>query len=283
MVSTPDAADVSRAGRRAASGARDVAHSTPVRIAARVGIAANGVLHLLIGWLAVQVALGSGAQADQNGALGAIAAEPLGRAFLWVLVVGFAAVVLWRAVSAVWGFGYVGDRSRRLVKRVVSAGQAVVYAVLAVAAATTALSGRASSGGGGQATAGLLGLPGGQIVTALVGLGVLVGGGVMVWNGWQQRFLEDQDLAGADRRVRRLDARTGQIGFIAKGVAIGVLGILVGVAALTFDPARANGLDSALKALREQPYGVFLLVAVGLGIACYGVFCFFDARYHRVT
>ncbi|GAA1392880.1 DUF1206 domain-containing protein [Pseudonocardia kongjuensis] len=279
MVRTPDTADVARAGR----GARDVAHSAPVRIAARVGIAANGVLHLLIGWLAVQVALGSGGQADQNGALGAIAAEPLGRAFLWVLVVGFAAVVLWRSVSAVWGFGYLGDRKKQLAKRLVSAGLAVVYLVLAIAAATTAIRGRASSGSGGQATAGLLGLPGGQIITALVGLGVVIGGGVMIWNGWTKRFMEDQDLAGADTRARRLNARTGQVGFIAKGIAFGVLGILLGVAALTFDPQRANGLDSALKTLREQPYGVFLLIAVGLGIACYGVFCFLDARYHRVT
>ncbi|ANY05719.1 DUF1206 domain-containing protein [Pseudonocardia sp. HH130630-07] len=283
MVSTPDAADVSRASRKAGRGARDAAHSTPVRVAARVGIASNGVLHLLIGWLAVQVALGSGGQADQNGALGAIAAEPIGRVFLWVLVVGFVAVVVWRSVSAVWGFGYVGSRAKQLTKRAVCAGQAVVYAVLAVAAGTTAVQGRASSGGGGQATAGLLGLPGGQIITALVGLGVLIGGGVMVYQGWNKAFLEDQDLSGAPSGIRRLNARSGQAGYIAKGVAIGVLGVLLGVAALTFDPSRANGLDSALKALRDQPYGVFVLVAVGLGIACYGVFCFVDARYHRVT
>lgn len=283
MVSTPDAADVSRAGRRAGRGARDAAHSLPVRLTARVGIAANGLLHLLIGWLAVQVALGSGGQADHNGALGAIAAEPLGQAVLWVLVVGFAAVVLWRAVSSVWGYGYLGSRTEQLARRAVSAGLAVVYAVLAVLAATTALRGRASSGGGGQVTADLLGLPGGQVLTALVGIGVLAGGGVMVWNGWQKRFLQDQDLSGARTRIRRLNARTGQIGFIAKGIAIGVLGVLLCVAALTVDPQRANGLDSALKALREQPYGVFLLIAIGTGFACHGVFYFLDARYHRVT
>lgn len=283
MVSTPDGADVARAGRDAGRHAGRAARSTPVRVAARAGIAANGVLHLLIGWLAVQVALGSGGQADQSGALGALAAEPLGRLLLWVLVVGFAAVVLWRVLSAVQGFGYIADGRKRTTKRVVAGGQAVVYAVLAVAAATTALSGRSSSGGGGRATAGLLGLPGGQVITALVGLGVLAGGAVLVRNGWTAAFLEDQDLSGADARMRRLDVRTGQLGHIAKGVAIAVLGVLLGLAALTVDPGRANGLDSALKTLREQPYGVFLLVAVGLGIACYGVFCFLDARYHRVS
>ena len=282
MVDVVDAEDVSRAAASAGSSAKDVAHSTPVRIAARVGIACNGVLHLLIGYLAVQVALGSGGQADQNGALATIAAEPVGRVFLWVLVVGFAAVVLWRTVSAIWGFGYL-DRTKMITKKAVSAGQAVVYAALAVAAATTAVQGRSSGGGGGQATAGLLGLPGGQALVGLVGLGVLVGGGVLVYQGWTSGFTEDQDLGGADRRARTLNERTGQVGFVAKGIAIGVLGVLIGVAALTFDPQKANGLDSALKTLREQPFGVYLLIAVGIGIACYGVFCFFDARYHRVA
>lgn len=154
--------------------------------------------------MAVQVALGSGGSADQGGALTAIAAEPAGRVLLWVLVVGFAAVVLWRAVSAVWGFGYVGDRARALAKRAVSAGLAVVYAVLAVAAATTALNGRSSPGGGGQATAGLLGLPGGQVSTALVGLGVLVGGGVMGAARAGLRGVRARRGGGRDRLLRRV-------------------------------------------------------------------------------
>ncbi len=63
---------------------------------------------------------------------------------------------------------------------------------------------------------------------------------------------------------------------------IGLIGILVVVAAVQFDPAKANGLDAALKTLAGQPFGMFLLAIVALGLAAYGVFCFFDARYHRV-
>ncbi|RZT88053.1 uncharacterized protein DUF1206 [Pseudonocardia sediminis] len=283
MSGVPDTSDVSRAADAAGSSAKQAARSKPVRVMARVGIASNGLLHLLIAFLAARIALGSGGQADQNGALGAIAAEPAGRVLLGVLVVGFAAVVLWRVVSAIWGFPYISDDRKRIAKRVSSGGQAVIYAALAVTAATTAVQGRSSGGGGGQATAGLLGLPGGQILVALVGLGVVIGGGVMIYQGYTEAFTEDQDLGGVDRRARRLNERTGQVGYIAKGVAIIVLGLLIGTAAITFDPQQANGMDSALKTLREQPYGVFLLLAVALGIACYGVFCFFDARYHRVV
>ncbi|MCW0215286.1 MAG: DUF1206 domain-containing protein [Pseudonocardia sp.] len=274
--------DAGSTARSAGNSAAQVARSEPIKKGARVGIAANGILHLLIAYLAIQLALGGGGQADQSGALTAIAAEPFGVVLLWVLFVGFVCVVLWRATSALWGFSYVQDEKKRVVKRVVCAGQAVVYAVLAAATATTAVQGRSSGGGGGKATAGLLGLPGGQIIVALIGLGVVIGGGVMIHQGWKKKFTEDQDLAGADRHARQVNERTGQVGYIAKGIAIGVLGILIGTAAITFDPQQANGLDSALKTLRDQPFGVFLLIAVGVGIAAYGIFCFLDAKYHKV-
>jgi hypothetical protein len=54
------------------------------------------------------------------------------------------------------------------------------------------------------------------------------------------------------------------------------------VAAVRFRPEEASGLDQALNTLAQQPYGPWLLAAVALGLAAYGVFCFFDARYHRV-
>jgi hypothetical protein len=86
----------------------------------------------------------------------------------------------------------------------------------------------------------------------------------------------------SDRHARMVAERTGQVGFIAKGIAIALIGMLVVIAALRFDPNEASGLDTALKTLATQPFGPYLLIAVALGLACYGVFCFFDARYHRV-
>jgi hypothetical protein len=38
----------------------------------------------------------------------------------------------------------------------------------------------------------------------------------------------------------------------------------------------------ALKALAAQPFGPYLLIVVAIGLAAYGVFCVFDAPYHRV-
>jgi hypothetical protein len=69
---------------------------------------------------------------------------------------------------------------------------------------------------------------------------------------------------------------------MAKGVAVATVGVLVAFAGLTYQPARAQGLDAALKTLAAQPFGSALLVVIALGFVSYGVFAFFDARYHRV-
>jgi hypothetical protein len=262
--------------------ARQAARSRPVRIGARIGIAAYGLTHLLVAWLALRLALGGGGQrADQSGAFQALASGTGGGLLLWVLVAGFVAVALWRLGEAIWGYAYVSDRTENIRRRAASGWKAVLFAVLAVLAGRAATSGSAGGGGGQKATAGVLGLPGGQFLVGLVGLGIIVAGAVLAWRSWEKRFVADMDLP-LDLHARGLAVRTGQIGGVAKGVALGLVGLLVVLAAVQARPEQAAGLDAALRALAARPYGIVLLVAVALGLAAYGVFCAFDARYHRV-
>jgi len=263
--------------------AKQVAQSKPVKIGARVGILAYGITHLLIAWLALQVAFGQGGEkADQSGAFSELAKQPFGQVLLWVLAVGFVATALWRLEQAIWGYSYEHDRTKNIRKRAVSGFKVVVFIALAVLAGTTAAGGGGGGGGGQQqATAGVLGLPGGQFIVGAVGLGIIGAGGAKIYQGWKKKFLDDMDLP-ADRKAKQVAERTGQVGFIAKGFSIALIGLLVVIAAIRFDPAEASGLDAALKSLVSQPFGPYLLILVALGLICYGVFCFFDARYHRV-
>ena len=270
------------AAGHAGSAAKDIANSRAVEIGARVGLASYGVTHLLIAWIALQVAFGGGGeQANQKGAFQEIADNAFGAVLLWIIVLGFVAVALWRLEQAIWGYRYVSDHKKQLRKRAASAFKAVVFATLAVWAATTAAGSGGGGSGGQKATAGVLGLPGGQWIVGLAGLGILIAGGNKIYAGWKKKFEEDMDMP-SDQKTRQAVERSGQVGFIAKGVSIGVIGVLVVIAAIQFDPAKAAGLDAALRSLTQTPLGPWLLVVVALGLAAYGVFCWFDAKYHRV-
>lgn len=241
---------------------------------ARLGYAASGVLHLLLAWVTVQLAWTSGGeQTDQQGALRQLAGNGVGQVLLWLVLAGFVLLALWQVTEAV-AWGEATDRAK-------AAAKAVVYAVLA-ATTVTVLAGAGSgsgsgSGGSGGATAGLMASGVGRLLVGLVGVGVVVVGGYHVVKGWREKFLED--LEGSPSPWVRT---AGRIGYVGKGVALAVVGVLLVVAAVQSDPEKAQGLDAALHALAGLPFGPVLLTLVALGFAAYGVYAFGRARHAKV-
>jgi hypothetical protein len=75
--------------------------------------------------------------------------------------------------------------------------------------------------------------------------------------------------------------RAGVLGYIGKGVALVLVGTLFVSAAVNNSSIKATGLDGALRSLRRQAYGPWLLTAVGLGIAAFGLYNFARARHAR--
>ncbi len=270
--------------------ARQAGNSDALEHLARIGLLAYGVVHLLVAWLALQLAWGggNGRPADQSGALATLAEQPLGRPLLWILGVGLIALAAWQAAEVLrWhsGWSASGDlRTRALKNSGKAVAKAVVYAALAVLAIRFATGAGQSSGQQQQATtAGVFGWPGGRFLVAAAGL-VLIGiGAHLVHKGLTKRFLKEIDLLSASPRAIRLVTRLGQAGFPAKGVALALVGGLLVYAALTVDPAKATGLDGALHTVLEAPFGQVLLTVVALGIAGFGAFCFVRARHPERT
>ena len=248
-------------------------------LAARAGYAVSGVLHVLIGVLALRVALGSGGeQADQSGALSTVAGTPFGAVALWFAVVAFVALGAWQAATAIHGGTGPGDASDRAK----AAGRAVVYLALALATLSFARGGGSSaSAQTADMTATLMGAPGGRVLVGAVGIAIIAVGLYHVYKGWKKRFLEDLrrlPSGTAGPVVRRL----GMLGYVAKGVALAIVGGLFVTAAATADPSKSTGLDGALHTLRDQPAGVAMLVVVALGFVAYGTYSFVRARYGRI-
>ena len=271
-------------GTKASGKAEQAGYSALLEGLARVGLIAYGVVHLLIGWLALQIAWGgtSGGSADRSGALKTVADQPFGKILLWLVAVGMVALALWQASEAIWGYhNRVGGK--RVRKQVSSGAKAVVYAALGVGAALVAVgAGSSSSQSQQEATSGVLAWPGGQVIVVVAAL-VIIGVGVAgVVKGVKKSFAEEIDTSSMSPAAQSVVARLGQVGYVARGLALGVVGGLLGYAALTFDAQQAKGLDGAMRTILEQPFGQFLLTAVALGFVAFGLFAFLQARYRRM-
>jgi Domain of Unknown Function (DUF1206) len=276
--------------RNAAMTAHRAANSDWLENLARVGFIALGVLHVLIGWLALQLAWfgGGGESADQSGAFSAVKELPGGQILLWILGIGLFALALWQAAEVFrwWrGLSAGGDQRKRAITRIVkSVAKVIIYVSLGVLALRTASgSAQSSSQQQQQTTEGVFGMTGGRFLVGLAGLVIIGVGAYHIYKGWTKKFLEGVDLGQASPSARKTVTRLGQVGYPAKGVALGILGALLVWAAITFDPEKASGLDGALRTLLDAPFGKVLLTLVAVGLVAFGVFCFFRARYPERT
>ena len=247
--------------------------------AVRVGLVSYGVVHLVLAWLAVRLALGDDSgKATGGGAIHQLAQNTVGRVSLYVVAVGFLALLVWQALEAIWGHRDV-DGGKRVVKRVTSAGKVVLYGALALTAFRTATGSGSSGGGTDGYTAKVLQMPGGQLVVGAVGLGILVVAGFLAYRGWTEKFrskLRSEGKTGKDGSAYVL---FGKIGYLSKAAAIAVVGALFIYAAITHDPDKSGGLDQALHKIVQAPLGAPILAVIALGFACYGLFCFAWARH----
>lgn len=258
---------------------RDARESDWLDYAIRAGLIAYGVVHLIIAWLAVQVAFGeSNKNASNSGALQTLAKQPLGHFLVWLVAIGIALLVVWQLVEFGAGYREETDDKKRWRKRLASLGKALLYAVLAWSAFRTA-TGSGSSGNTDSTTSKLMDLPGGQFLVGLVGLAIMAYGALLIYRGVREKYMEKLDAQGQSGKDGSVFRVLGKVGYTGKGIAILIVGGLFAYAAITHSAKKSGGLDQALQTVREQPFGQILLIAIALGIAAYGLFCFARARH----
>jgi hypothetical protein len=271
----------SLASTRASATARRASDSRPAQLLARAGLVARGVIYLLIGWVAILVALGhSGKEADQRGALQLLAGKPYGLVSLWLLGIGFAAYALWRLSEA--AFGVTGD-GNGAGPRLKSLVRAVIYAFFAVT--TFSVIGGSSKSQAGQErdlSARVMHSSGGRWLVGLVGAAVVIAGLVLVFEGVRHKFEKYLNMSQMSYRTRRIVHWLGTIGTVARGLVFALAGALVVEAAVQSKPSKARGLDEALHTLRNQPFGKVALIVAAIGLIIFGVYGLCEARWRKV-
>lgn len=249
--------------------------------AIRAGLVAYGVVHLLIAWLALQLAFGDkSGSASSKGAMQQLAEQPFGTVLLWLVAVGMLILVLWKLLDAWKGHDDEDDDKLKMAKKGFDVLKAVIYGSIGFSALKAAIgSGSSGKGGTDSTTATIMNWPGGQILVGLIGLAIIGYGANQVRTAYTEKFREKIGAGGMSGQAGRAYEIFGKVGYTAKGLAIAIVGGLFLYAAATHEAKKSGGLDQALKTVLEQPFGPFLLGIIALGIGCYGLFCFARARH----
>jgi hypothetical protein len=250
---------------------------------ARAGFAISGVLHLIVAYIIARLAFGSGGNADQSGALATLARQTGGALILWLVAIGLVALGLWRVAEAIVG-SKPGEGSGSNHddtpgwKRAKSLGLAAVNFAIAFSAARFAVgSGQQSSQQNAGLSAQMMQSAWGKALLIAVGIGLLAVGGYHVYKGATKKFFKDLRISGGTGVTA-----VGIAGYVAKGLVLAGAGVLVIVATLQADPSKATGLDATVKTLGQAPYGKFLLILAGVGIAAFGAYSFVRSRHGRM-
>ncbi|MGZ0711246.1 DUF1206 domain-containing protein (plasmid) [Coraliomargarita sp. W4R53] len=256
--------------------AREVESSSTVRRVARTGYAANGVVHILIGIIVLIVAFGGDAESSQAGAFKAIASAPLGFVALWILAIALWTLGLWHTIDGLLAHGET--TLKKWGQRLSHWGQALVFITIGLISAAVALGARPDGDQTAETASGtLLALPGGLFVLGAIGLGVGIAGVSFIAIGIRRGFRKKMNIP--DDKFGHAIVVLGLVGYIAKGVALVIIGGLLIVAAIRVDPETASGLDAAMQRLLGVQFGPALVAIVGAGLVAYGIFCVLRTRY----
>ncbi|WP_028062261.1 DUF1206 domain-containing protein [Solirubrobacter soli] len=284
MASEPAARAVRAPVNEARSQGASIARTPQFKWFARAGLAARGAVYVVIGVLAIKLALGDGGKAtNQQGALQTIAKQPFGTALLVMVAIGLAGYASWRLMRAALGQGPQGSEDAK--ERIDGLVSGIGYAALCLTAIKIlAGSGAGSSGSqqAGKTTGGVLGWPGGTWLVAITGV-IIIGVGLeQGYKALKKKFLEDSDTSSMSHRVRQAYTALGVGGYLARMVVFALIGYFLIKAALDFDPDKAVALDGALARLGHAAYGPTLLGVVAAGLVCFGAYSIADARFRKV-
>lgn len=268
-------------GSKAKGQGEQLAHAKTLGWLARAGLVARGVVYLIIGVLALELALGEGGKAtNQTGALKTVAEQSFGELLLIVLAIGLAGYSLWRLLRAAIGHG--AEQQDSTGDRVAALASGIAYGILCITAVKILTESGAGSGTPKQPTGGVLDWTGGTVIVAIAGA-IMIGVAIyQAYKGLAKKFLEDANTGEMSEGVKKAYTALGVFGHVARAVIFALIGYGLIKAAVDYNPKQAIGLDGALRELADASYGPMLLAAVAIGLAGFALYSMADARYRKV-
>ena len=265
--------------------AKEVATSPLIENMTRLGYAVKGFLYVAIGFIAIMGAMGkSSTPADQIGAIVALRKLPYASIFLWVVLIGLVSYSLWGVIRAALDPLHKGHDLKGLLTRGGFLLSAITYATFVLP--TYHLIQGGTSGAGSDSTVKLvssvMNMPMGRWLIGLAGLGSIAAGLYQMYMGFKMnfdQFYKPYELSSEQFQVAK---QMGRFGTMARGVVFALVGFFLVLAAYQANPGHARGFDGAFKYLAHQPYGLYLLGVIALGMIAFGLYSLMMAAWLRL-
>jgi hypothetical protein len=255
----------------------------PIKWLARLGMVCAGFLYLVVGFFAIELALGEGGKAtDRTGALHELANESWATPLLVVVAVGFGGYALWRLTVAAFGEKLEQGEDLGWGKRLWYVARGAAYAFLCYTTVSLLTGSSSDSGNEKKQAEAVFDWPAGRWLVGAIGLGLLGWGIGSAYRGLTQKFKDDLHTERMSATAERWTTRVGVVGYLARGVVYSLIGVFVIRAAVQYDSQEAIGLDGALQKLANQTFGPLLLGVVAAGLVAFGLFYFVRAAFREV-
>lgn len=254
-----------------------------LRLLARLGYAARGIIYLIIGSLALLQSFGQGGEStDSKGAIKQLLEAPFGVVLVWALFGGLIGYSTWRLVQSLFN----ADKHPNDLKGYTIRAALMISALTHAALAYYAYSLVTKFGGGGSGGSSpsslvstLLDLPGGSIYVAVIGLTIASAGVAHCYKAYRKTYEKHFDLSS--RLVTRLNPFC-RAGLVARGIVFLLIGTLFVTAGFKENPSKAGGIESAMDSLRSQIFGNILLGILAVGLLFFATYSFVEAYARKI-
>jgi len=267
--------------------AEEIVRHPYIKTLAQFGFYTKGFLFIVIGILAIMVAIGErgGQLADPTGALSRIAQASYGKVILIIFIAGAFGHGAWNVLRGVADVDNAGTNLQGIGKRIIAVSVGLFYFFLAWTAWSIVFTANVAVENGTLQktfTAILLALPFGSILVAAIGLAVIGAGINECYRGVTGKVQENFKQYKLEGNSRNIITVLGFLSFLARALIFGLIGWFFISAAIEANPNEAIGIDGALRTLAQSYFGKTLLFLTSAGLICFGVLSLYEAKYRRL-
>jgi hypothetical protein len=127
----------------------------------------------------------------------------------------------------------------------------------------------------------IMAMPWGRWAIGIIGLVALAAGLYQIYLGFKAGFERQFQTYALTPKEVKLVTDIGRFGTVARGVVLAVVGGLISFGAYRANPSQPIGMDTALATLLHQPYGIWLLGVVAVGLVAFGFYSMLSALWFR--